>query len=207
MRKCWSSVFVVFHFIFFVDDEGSFLGLAALLVSLLFPYHSSPLVPCANYWWSLFCCCRSDLVWKMLRGIPFWSGCLRNNSSILYCIRDYYRFLLELYLILGEFLLLISMYFFELLLVISTMFCCGIVVFVWLIDCYIVRCTFWAVYSLLLWVFHVLSAVLQSSLIIVMLILGNFIFFSYWNVEMYVVNTKSSTDLKMVYVVDLSLFQ
>jgi hypothetical protein len=42
---------------------------------------------------------------------------------ILYCIRDYYRFLLELYLILGEFLLLISMYFFELLFVISTMFC------------------------------------------------------------------------------------
>jgi hypothetical protein len=103
-------------------------------------------------------------------------------------------------------LLLISMYFFEFLFVISTMFCCGIVVFVWLIDCYIVRCTFWAVYSLLLWVFHVLSAVLQSSLIIVMLILGSFLLFSYWNVEMYVVNTKSSTDLKMMYVVDLSLF-
>jgi hypothetical protein len=35
---------------------------------------------------------------------------------------------------------------------------------------------------------------------------GEFSFFSYWNVEMYVVNTKSSTDMKMVYAVDLSLF-
>jgi hypothetical protein len=137
MRKCWSSVFVVFHFIFFVDDEGSFLGLAALLVSLLFPYHSSPLVPCANYWWSLFCCCRSDLVWKMLRGIPFWSGCWRNHSSILYCIRDYYQFLLELYLILGEFLLLIFMYFLS--------FCSWYQqCFVW--DCSICRVN-WLLYS------------------------------------------------------------
>jgi hypothetical protein len=151
----------------------------------------------------------------LLLPIPIWCGKCYGGSLfdlhvdgiirfILYCIRDYYRFLLELYLILGEFLLLIFMYFFELLFVISTMFClwdCSICMVNWLLysQVYI----FEQYYSLL----HVLSAVLQSSLIIVMLILGNFLFFSYWNVEMYVVNTKSSTDLKMVYVVDLSLFQ
>jgi hypothetical protein len=75
---------------------------------------------------------------------------------------------------------------FEFLFVISTMFCCGIVVFVGLIDCYIVRCAFWAVYSLLLWLFHVLSAVLLSSLIIVMLMMGSFLFLV---TEMYVVDT------------------
>jgi hypothetical protein len=154
-------------------------------VSLLFPYHSSPLVSCANYWWSLFCCCRSDLVWKMIGGF-FLIWMLM--ESFVYLVL--YSWLLSVssralphsrWVSVTDFYVL-----FEFLFVISTMFGCGIVVFVGLIDCYIVRCAFWAVYSLLLWLFHVLSAVLLSSLIIVILIMGSFLFLV---TKMYVVDT------------------
>jgi hypothetical protein len=50
VRGSADAVFLLFfHFILFVDGEGSFLGFTATVGEFTFPYHSSPLVSCANY--------------------------------------------------------------------------------------------------------------------------------------------------------------
>jgi hypothetical protein len=94
-------------------------------------------------------------------------------------------------------------YVLEFLFLISTMFCYGIVVFVGLIDCYVVRFAFWVVilccsgcfmyWLLCYWVHFIIDSCWSWG----------FSFF-YWNV---CCGYKSNTSWKMLYVVDLSLFQ
>jgi hypothetical protein len=142
-------------------------------------------------------------MWKMIGGF-FLIWMLMESFGYLVLYSWLLSVILELYLILGEFLLLIFYVLFEFLFVISTIFSCEIVVFVGLIDCYIVRCAFWAVIRCCFGCFHVLTAVLLSSLITDSCwSWGVFFFLSYWNV---CCGYKSSTGWKMVYVVDLSLF-
>jgi hypothetical protein len=50
VRGSADPVFLLFfHFILFVDGEGSFLGFGTTVGEFTFPYHSSPLVSYANY--------------------------------------------------------------------------------------------------------------------------------------------------------------
>jgi hypothetical protein len=129
MRKCWSSVFVVFPFHPFCRRRGFISRVRCHCWWVYFsPTIHLPLCPMLIIDGRFFCCYRSDLVWKMI-GDSFLIWMLM--ESFVYPVL--YSWLLSVSsraLPHSRWVSVTDFYVrFESLFVISTMFCCGIVVF------------------------------------------------------------------------------